>query len=157
VAGAFEMRLGGVGQRGKSGGRCGRVRVDVGVGGEEVLAWRSAAAPGRRARAVPLPREQGRVADAATRANVADEWDRGEAGPGGSGRVRGRRRESEAGRLWGADTRPRAAQCRAARFKPDFKQILNSNVSNKFQIVLNFGLLEKYFLGLRKIEIKYGF
>jgi hypothetical protein len=44
-----------------------------------------------------LPREQGRAAtvgDVATRVNVADELDRGEAGPGGSGRgVREKERE----------------------------------------------------------------
>jgi hypothetical protein len=38
-----------------------------------------------------------------------------------------------------------------------FEQIPNSNVSNKLQTVSNFGLLEKYFPGLREIEIKYGF
>jgi hypothetical protein len=42
-------------------------------------------------------------------------------------------------------------------FKQYFEQILNLNVSNKFQTVSNFSRLEKYFLGLRKIEMKYDF
>jgi hypothetical protein len=42
-------------------------------------------------------------------------------------------------------------------FKRDLKEIPNSNVSNKFQTVSNFGQLEKHFPGLRKIEIKYDF
>jgi hypothetical protein len=46
-----------------------------------------------------LPRKQGRavaVGDAATWANMDDERDRGEAGPGGSGRgARGKERESD--------------------------------------------------------------
>jgi hypothetical protein len=41
-------------------------------------------------------------------------------------------------------------------FKPDFKQNLNSNVSNKFSNCVKFGRLEKYIPRLRKIEIKYG-
>jgi hypothetical protein len=40
--------------------------------------------------------------------------------------------------------------------KPDLKQNPNSNASNKFQIASNFARLEKYFPGLRKIEMKYG-
>jgi hypothetical protein len=36
------------------------------------------------------------------------------------------------------------------------KQNLNSNASNNFEIASNFGRLEKYISGLRKIEIKYG-
>jgi hypothetical protein len=39
---------------------------------------------------------------------------------------------------------------RAALFKQDLKQILNSNVSNKSQTASNFGRLEKYFPGLGK-------
>jgi hypothetical protein len=31
------------------------------------------------------------------------------------------------------------------KFKPDFKQNPNSNVSNKFETISNFGRLEKYF------------
>jgi hypothetical protein len=60
------------------------------------LSWRSAArsglqrAPGHRARVAPLVHEHGRAAavgDAVTQVNVADERDRGEAGPGVSGGV----------------------------------------------------------------------
>jgi hypothetical protein len=43
---------------------------------------------------------------------------------------------------------------RVVRFKPDLKQIPNSNVSNKTQTASNFGRLEKYFLEKLK---KYGF
>jgi hypothetical protein len=70
--------------------------------------------------------------------------------------VRGRAGE----RGWavmGTDRWAQAAQCRAAWLKPVLKQIPNSNLSNKSQASSNFGQLEKYFLGLRKIKIKYGF
>jgi hypothetical protein len=53
----------------------------------------------RRARATPLPREQRRAAGvgvAGDRVSVADGRDRGEAGPGGSGR--GVREKRERGR-----------------------------------------------------------
>jgi hypothetical protein len=68
-----------------------------------------------------------------------------------------REREREVGRRQGTDRRSRAAQCQVARLKPDLKQIPNSNVSNKSQTASNFGRLENYFFGLRKIKIKYGF
>jgi hypothetical protein len=43
------------------------------------------------------------------------------------------------------------------QFKWYFEQIPTSNVSNEFQTVSDFGRLEKYFLRLKNIEIKYGF
>jgi ribosomal protein L15 len=60
--------------------------------------------------------------------------DRGEAGTGGSGQGAREKRESKIGHRWGADLWARAAQCGAARFKPDLKQNLNSNVSNNFNL-----------------------
>jgi hypothetical protein len=84
AAGALEKRLGGTGQRGKM-GRRGCVRVEAGEGGEGgglsttvSSVGRPATALDHQARVASLPHERGR-------ANVADERDRGEAGPGGSG------------------------------------------------------------------------
>jgi hypothetical protein len=94
-----------------------------------------------------LPHEWRRAAgvgDAMTRAKVVDERDWGESGKerlGGNGTPTGGPSNIVPGQ----------------RFKWYFKQILNSNVLNKFQIVSNFGRIEKYFPGLWKIEIKYGF
>jgi hypothetical protein len=54
---------------------------------------RPAAAPGHRARVAPLPHEQGRavaLGEVVMRANVANERDRGEAGPGVNGGVQER-------------------------------------------------------------------
>jgi hypothetical protein len=91
-----------------------------------------------RARAVPLPHEWRRAAgvgDAMTWAKVVDERDWGESGKerlGGNGTPIGGPSNIVPGQ----------------RFKRYFKQILNSNVLNKFQIVSNFGRIEKYFPGL---------
>jgi hypothetical protein len=70
------------------------------------VGW-SAAAPGYRARVAPLPRAQGRVValgEAVTRANVANERDRGKVGPGVNGGVQERAKGRETGWRWGADT-----------------------------------------------------
>jgi hypothetical protein len=88
--------LGGTGrERGKGGGRRGRVHVEEEK--KEMGAYcgsrqRGAAgnAPNQRAWAAPLPREQSwatSVDDEATRVNRADERDRGDTGPGVSGGV----------------------------------------------------------------------
>jgi hypothetical protein len=86
-----------------------------------------------------LVREQGRAAaigDAVTQANMADERDTGEAGPGVSGGVQEREKGRETGLQRGADTRASAAQRRAARFKLSLNQNQNSNetklISNSF-------------------------
>jgi hypothetical protein len=66
-----------------------------------------AAAPGRRARAAPLPPKQGRtsgVGDMGEGTRVPDARDRGEAGPSVSSGVRERVNRREAGRWWGTDT-----------------------------------------------------
>jgi hypothetical protein len=87
---------------------------------------------------------------------VTDRRDRGEAGPGVSSGVReraGERGRAMTGR-WQAGP---GTQCQVARFKLDLKSNPNSNGSKHFQTVSNFDQLEKYFLGLEKIEIKYGF
>jgi hypothetical protein len=83
-------------------------------------AGRPVVAPSHRAQALPLPRKLGRAvgmddADEGTR--VADARDWGEAGPSVSGGVRGRTKRREAWRWRVVDTRARAAQRRAVRFK----------------------------------------
>jgi hypothetical protein len=67
------------------------------------------------------PRPSG-VGDAGDGVSVADGWDRGEAGPGGSGRGTREKGESGTGHQWDADMRARVAQCLAVWFKPDLKQ-----------------------------------
>jgi hypothetical protein len=62
------------------------------------------------------------VGDAGDGVSVADGWDRGEAGPGGSGRGTREKGESGTGHQWDADMRARVAQCLAVWFKPDLKQ-----------------------------------
>jgi hypothetical protein len=67
-----------------------------------------AGALSHRVRVAPLVREQGRAAavgDAVTPANMADERDRGEAGPGVRSGVQERAKRRETGLWWGADTR----------------------------------------------------
>jgi hypothetical protein len=54
---------------------------------------------------------------------VADGEDQGESGPGGSGLGAREKRETVTGQLWGTDMPARAAQCRAAWFKPDLNKI----------------------------------
>jgi hypothetical protein len=95
--------------------------------------------PGHRARVAPLVCEHGRAAavgDAVTQANMADERDRGEAGPGVSGGVQERVKGRETALQRGADTRAWAAQRRAARFKLGLNRNQNSNetklISNSF-------------------------
>jgi hypothetical protein len=48
--------------------------------------------------------------------------------------------------------RPRRHSAGLRGFKPDLKQNPNSMLQTKFQTASNFGQLEKYFFGLRKIE-----
>jgi hypothetical protein len=57
---------------------------------------------------------------------------------------------------WGADRQARAAQRRAVRNQSGFETESEFKRLNKFQTASNFGRLEKYFPGLVKIEIKYG-
>jgi hypothetical protein len=83
--------------------------------------------------------EQGRAAavgNVVTQANMADERDRGEAGPGVSSGVQERAKGRETGRQRGAVTRAWVAQHRAARFKLGLNQNQNSNemklISNSF-------------------------
>jgi hypothetical protein len=153
-------RLGGIGKKRKGRGACGRVHVD-GEGGRERGPWRGvgsagrlAAAPGRRAQAAPLPREQGRATCLgdmggcrcranrggqhawATRAADARDW--GEERPGDSGVVRERAKKTEAGQRRGSDMRARAAQRLAAQFKLGLSRNQNSNeiklISNSFRL-----------------------
>jgi hypothetical protein len=104
-------------------------------------AERPAGAPGHRAREALLVREQGRAAavgDAVTQANMADERDRGEEGPGVRGGVQERVKGRETELRRGADTRAWAAQRRAARFNLGLNRNQNSNetklISNSFII-----------------------
>jgi hypothetical protein len=142
------MRLSGTGQKEEEKGGL-RVRPHGGRMRERkgALAWRSiewgqpAAAPGHRARVAPLPHEQGRAAalgEVVTRANVANERDRGEAGPGVNGGLQERAKGRETGWRWGADTWDWAAQLRAAWFKLGLNRNQNSNemklISNSFII-----------------------
>jgi hypothetical protein len=89
--------------------------------------------------------------------SVTDGRDRGEAGPGGSGRgVRGKERERQGG--GGVPTcgpEWHSAGRRGSNWI--LNKNPNSNGSKHFQTFSNFGQLEKYFLLLGKIEIKYGF
>jgi hypothetical protein len=84
-------------------------------------------------------REQGRAAavgDAVTQANMGDERDQGEAGPGVSSGVQERAKGRETGLQRGAVTWAWVAQRRAARFKLSLNQNQNSNetklISNSF-------------------------
>jgi hypothetical protein len=110
--------------------------------------------PSRRAQAAPLPRKQGRATCLgdmggcrcranrggqhawATRAADARDW--GEERPGDSGVVRERAKKTEAGQRRGSDTRARAAQRLAARFKLCLSRNQNSNeiklISNSFKL-----------------------
>jgi hypothetical protein len=91
---------------------------------------RPAAAPGHRERVAPLSREQGRalaLGDAVTRANVANEQERGEAGPGLNGGVQERAKGRETGWRWGTDTWDWVAHRGAAWFKLGLNRNQNSN------------------------------
>jgi hypothetical protein len=95
-----------------------------------------AAAPGHRARVALLSREQGRavaLGEAVTRANVANERDRGEAGLGVNGGVQERANGRETGWRSGANTWDWAAW-----FKLGLNRNQNSNetklISNSFII-----------------------
>jgi hypothetical protein len=68
----------------------------------------------------------------------------------------GRERERKAVLRWGADRRARVAQRRAMQNQSGFEIESEFKRLNKFQTTSNFGRLEKYFPGLVKIEIKYG-
>jgi hypothetical protein len=84
-------------------------------------------------------REQGRAAaigDVVTQANMADERDRGEAGPGVSSGVQERAKGRETGLRRGAIMRTWVVQRQAARFKLGLNRNQNSNemklISNSF-------------------------
>jgi hypothetical protein len=98
--------------------------VEDGEGGREGgpgavvgSAGRPTSAPDHWARATLLLREQGRAAGVGEGARAADVWDQGEmwdpVSVAGCRSVKG----SKARRWQGADTRARAAQRRATRFK----------------------------------------
>jgi hypothetical protein len=71
---------------------------------------------------------------------MADERDRGEAGPGVSGGVRERVKGRETEQRWGTDTWAWAAQRRAKRFNLCLNRNQNSNemklISNYFTVLL---------------------
>jgi hypothetical protein len=110
VARGREEKGGSAWARPRGGGRRRREGdPDVAVGSS----GRPATAPNCRARVVPWPHEQRRVAgvgDASDGVSATDGQDRGEAGPGGSGRGAREKRESETGRWWGTDMQAQAAQ-----------------------------------------------
>jgi hypothetical protein len=62
----------------------------------------------------------------------------------------GREREETPGGAGALTRRPAQHSAGRCGFKPDFKQNLNSNVSNQFQTISNFDRLEKYFLQAQK-------
>jgi hypothetical protein len=117
---------------------------------------RPAAAPDHRARATLLPREQGRTMGVGDGVSATDGWERGEAGPDDSGQgareKRERHRVSVGCRHAGpGGTVPGGAVQTGFETKSEFKWF------KQFQTVSTFGLLEKYFPLLRKIEVKYDF
>jgi hypothetical protein len=73
------------------------------------------------------------VGDAGDVVSATDGQDRGEAGPGGSGRGVREKGVSEAGHRRGTDT-----WARAARFEPDLKKIQIQMVQKKFKLFQNF-------------------
>jgi hypothetical protein len=79
------------------------------------------------------------VGDAGDVVSATDGQDRGEAGPGGSGRGAREKGVSEAGHRRGTDT-----WARVARFEPDLKQNPNSNGSKIIQTISKFCRLERY-------------
>jgi hypothetical protein len=83
-------------------------------------------------------------------------WDRGEAGPGVSNWVRERAKRREAGQRWGADTRARAAQHQAARFKHSLNWNQNSSATKLSSNSFKLWLLEIGPPGPQNFETKYG-
>jgi hypothetical protein len=136
------MRLSGMGKKKRRRGACGCVHVEGEGGSERVpsmavgsMGW-SAATPSHRARVALLSHEQGRavaLGKAVTQANVANEQDRGEAGPGVNGGMQERANGRETGWWWGADIWDWAAW-----FKLGLNRNQNSNetklISNSFII-----------------------